>query len=131
MTCAFRPLRLTVCDQLFLMVTRCSTTPNPLRFLLTLLFTDLSVSFDTLGFLVLYICVLDCSFGERTVFFRIFHSSLQVSRHFFNGKMERIISCFQIAKQCATDGGVCFRRLSQTETRSGVAEKSQSKPQET
>ncbi|XP_065841242.1 ubiquitin carboxyl-terminal hydrolase 9X-like isoform X2 [Oscarella lobularis] len=37
-----RPLRLTVCDQLFLMVTRCSTTPNPLRFLLTLLFTDLS-----------------------------------------------------------------------------------------
>ncbi|XP_065840669.1 ubiquitin carboxyl-terminal hydrolase 9X-like isoform X2 [Oscarella lobularis] len=37
-----RPLRLTVCDQLFLMVTRCSTTPNPLRFLLTLLFTNLS-----------------------------------------------------------------------------------------
>ncbi|XP_065840930.1 ubiquitin carboxyl-terminal hydrolase 9X-like [Oscarella lobularis] len=59
-----RPLRLTVCDQLFLMVTRCFTTSNPLRFLLTHLFTYLSLSFDTLRLFVLYICGLDCSFGE-------------------------------------------------------------------
>ena len=50
---------------------------------------------------------------------------------FFDGEIEWIISCFQIAKRCAADKGVCFRRLSQTETRSGVAEKSQSKSLET
>ena len=50
---------------------------------------------------------------------------------FFDGEIEWIISCFQIAKRCAADKGVCFRRLSQTETRNGVAEKSQSKSLET
>ena len=47
---------------------------------------------------------------------------------FIDSKIKDIISCLEIAKQCAADRSVCFRRLSETDARGRMAEKSQSKP---